>query len=231
MGRWIIVLIIVGISIIGFIDLIFSYRSLMSKKNFSIEFVNKYREFCTGLFRKNLNEELYQWLRLKCSRMQTIMGSYGIASIYQPPFSNIIYRNHQIIVNGLSEIRKEYSMLDDLGSSLTYRNLEEMARMIDDCIILYIGSLEDVEKDLISEMKNPLIWFREGIRFIVLIPISFLHWSGLINYNTYNKLTNNLLVKTITMLITLIGLISSIIGIIQGYDYLVIIFNKIKELL
>lgn len=230
MERWIVVLVILGILIIGIIKIIFDHRRIMNKINYSVEFTNKYREYCDGVFQENINEELYQWLRLRCSKMQIMMGSYGIAKAYQPQFSNVIHRNHQIIINGLSEIRTRYSIAQTTSSNLAYGGLNDIVRMIDDCIILYIGALEDLEQDKISEMRNPFIWFREGIRFVVLLPISFFHWSGLINYNTYSKISDNFFVKMFTMLVTLIGLISSIIGIIQGYDYLIEIFNKIKHL-
>lgn len=231
MGRVNVILGILGISIIGIIKIISDYKKMVNKINYSVEFLDKYREYANGVLQENINEELYQWIKLRSSKMQNMMGSYGIANSYQPPLSDLIYRNHQIIVNGLSEIRRSYSLVQNTGSSLAYGSLNEIVRMIDDCILLYVGHLNDLEEEIVSDIKNPFRWFREGIRFIVLLPISFLHWSGMINYNTYNKITNNLIVKIFTTIITLIGFISSIIGIVQGYDYLVIIFNNIKELL
>ncbi|MGF7058629.1 hypothetical protein [Brassicibacter mesophilus] len=228
MERWFVLLGIVGISAIGFIKLVFDYKKIINKINFTNEFINKYREFGNGLFQKRMDEEVYQWLRLKSSKMQSFMGSFGIASAYKPPFSNLLYKNYQILVNGLSEIRREYTMAQSMLSfDLAYSNLYEQVRLIDDCIISYLGALEDAEQDKIANLKNPTIWLREGIRFIVVFPLSFSYWSGLIKYHTYNRLSNNFFVKIVTTLVAFIGFIGSIVTIILGYEPLVEAFNKI----
>lgn len=233
MEKWIAILIVIGISIIGIINTILVLRSLLKNKDFTIGYINQYREFGNELFKGQMKEDIYEWLRLKSSKMQNLMGSYGIASMFQPPFSNIMYRNYHIVYNGLTEIRKEFSVVQpkvSFGGGLSYQNLHELVRMIDDCLISYVGALEDKEQDIISQLKNPTIWFREGIRFFIVLPLSIIRWSGLIKYHTYNRLSDNFLVKIITMLVALIGLVSSIITIISGYDTLMGIYDEIKNM-
>lgn len=82
MERWITILIIVCICVISIIRIIIDYRKMLKRKDFSIEFTNKYREFCDGLFKGKIDGEIYQWLRMKTGKMQSIMGSYGIASMF-----------------------------------------------------------------------------------------------------------------------------------------------------
>ena len=167
---------------------------------------------------------------MKSSKMQGIMGSYGIATMFHPPFSNTIYKNYQMIVNGLSEIRKEYASYYSIGSGISYNSLYELIRMIDDCLITYKGALDDLEENMKSEIKNPAIWFREGIRSIIMLPISFIYWSGIINYRIYSKISNNLLIKIITLIVGIIGFISSVVTLVSGYDSLINIFDNIKGL-
>jgi hypothetical protein len=124
--RWITILIIVCICVIGVIKILFRYRNISINKDFTIDYINKYRELGNGLFKGQMNEEVYEWLSLKSSKMQNIMGSYGIASLFQPPFSKIAYKNYHIVYNGLSEIRKQFSLSQPMvgfGGSLTYQNL------------------------------------------------------------------------------------------------------------
>ncbi|MCT4594205.1 MAG: hypothetical protein N4A57_08060 [Anaeromicrobium sp.] len=232
MEKWITILIIVCICVIGIIKIILEHRRLSSKRDFSIEFTNKYREFCDELFEKNIDGELYQWLRMKSAKMQNMMGRYGVTSMFQPPFSTIMYQNYPIIYNGLSEIMKEYSLSRNLFSrSFSFDdNLGQLIRMIDDSLVTYIGVLENSEENMNSKIKNPIVWLREGIRFLVVLPISFVYWSGLIKYHTYNRLSDNFFVKIIAMFITLIGLISSVITIILGYEPLIDIYIKIKDI-
>lgn len=230
MERWIPIFLIICISVVGFIKLVFDYRSLVLKNDFTLEFINKYRDWGNELLQNNMKEEIYQWLKMKSSKMQLMMGFYGIASVFQPPYSNVVYKNYQIILNGLSEIRKEYTSCRSMGFGISYDNLHELIRMIDDCLISYMGALNDLEENMKSEIKNPTIWFREGIRFVVVLPISFIYWSGLINYRVYSKISNNLLIKIVTLMVGIIGFISSVVTLVSGYDSLINIYDNLKGL-
>lgn len=140
-----------------------------------------------------------------------------------------MYKNYHMVYNGLSEVMKQYSLSRDLFSrSLSYNdNLGQLIRMIDDCLISHIGALENSEESINSKIKNPTIWFREGIRFLVLLPISLIYWSALIKYRTYNRLAENFFIKIVTMLVGLIGLVSSVITIVSGHESLIEIYTKI----
>jgi len=89
--------------------------------------------------------------------------------------------------------------------------------MIDDILLTYIGYLEKNSEELTKELKNPFVWFREGVRFIVTFPIYLMHWSGLIRYNTYSSISNNIFVKFISFIVGIIAFISSIVTIVTGY--------------
>jgi hypothetical protein len=219
---------ICGICLIGILSILLDNKKLNDRIDYTNEFINKYREFSNGLYQQNMNEELYQWLRLRSSKMQIMLGNFGIASMYKPPFSNIAYNDYQIVVNGLSEIRKEYVMVN---SNLSYQNLNELIRIVDDCLVSFLGFLQDEHQDILTNLKNPIIWLREGIRSIVIFPVAFIYWSGLIKYNTYSRLSNNLVVRILTAIVALIGFISSIITISLGHEVLLQFLKIIKELL
>lgn len=108
-------------------------------------------------------------------------------------------------------------MIDGFGLSFEKQMLEETINMIDEVLLTYIGAQSDTVKDAKKELRNPLIWLREGVRFIVTSPISLFYWSGLMQYSTYNTISNNFFVKMVSFLIGFTGLVSSIITIFTGY--------------
>ncbi|GAB6928875.1 hypothetical protein JCM10914A_28580 [Paenibacillus sp. JCM 10914] len=108
-------------------------------------------------------------------------------------------------------------MDNGFGLNLDRKILQETIRMIDDMLLTFIGAADNWVNEAQKELKNPLIWLREGVRFVVTSPVSLMYWSGLIRYRTYNTLSNNFLVKLLSFLIGVIGFVSSIVTIVTGY--------------
>jgi len=76
-------------------------------------------------------------------------------------------------------------------------------------------------------LKNPLIWFREGFREILSVPIFILSWFGIISNRTLNSIKNSLIYKVISGFIALVTLISGIVTIVVGYDQTIEFINRI----
>lgn len=221
------IFVVIALCIIGFLRVTLSLRKTVKEQEFAIEFLNKYREFSNKLFQNNIDGELYQWLKLNGTKMQKQISVRGISCDYKPAGANYIVKGYQMILNGISNLLMEYRQFGDLGFG---RNmLQDEATLIDDTLLTYMGGLESEYDQGVSEVKNPLIWFREGVRTIVVMPISIMYWSGLIQYRTYSILANNFLVKLIAFLVALVGLIGSIVTIVTGYEPFLKIINNIKR--
>lgn len=218
---------VITLCIIGFVKVVVSLRNTVKEQEFAIEFLNKYRDFSIKLFQNKVDGELYQWLKLNGTKMQKRINVSGISCDYKPAGVNYIVKGYQVILNGISNLLTEYRQFGDLGFE---RNMvRDEATLIDDTLLTYIGGLNSEYDQGLSEVKNALIWLREGIRTIVVIPISLMYWSGLIQYRTYSILANNFLVKLIAFLIAFIGLIGSIVTIVTGYEPFLKIINDIKK--
>ncbi|PNQ84112.1 hypothetical protein C1T20_19295 [Paenibacillus polymyxa] len=218
MNNWILFIVFIIIFCIGLVRSTFNYFHVLKKKNFSIDFLNNFREFGSQLVHQELfDSEKYQWLMMNSSKMQTMMGSYGVAS-YKPPFANYMYNNYQLVVNGIREIKDNFQRAaGSYGLSFEKRWVIESISMVDDALLTYVGAISDALDEVKKDSKNPLIWLREGVRFIVTSPISLMYWSGLIKYRTYNVISNNFFVKLLSFLIGIIGFVSSIVTIVTGY--------------
>lgn len=75
---------------------------------------------------------------------------------------------------------------------------------------------------------NPITCMREGIRWIVGLPVDILQWAGLYSAGRSTKIKASVIFKAISNRIVLIGLISFIVTIVLGWDeFLEIISNCI----
>lgn len=219
LNNWILFIITIIIFCIGLVRSIYDYYNVLKRNNFSFDYINNFRKFGSQLVeQEHFDSENYQWLMMNSSKMQTMMGSYGIASSYKPPFANFMYNNYQLVVNGIREIKDNFQRAaGSYGLSFEKRWVIESINIVDDALLTFVGAIGDVLDEAKKDLKNPLIWLREGVRFIVTSPISLMYWSGLMKYRTYNVISNNLFVKFLSFLIGIIGFVSSIVTIVTGY--------------
>ena len=227
MDNWIGVIALIVLSGIGLLRVIHKVKVQNEQKNFSINYLNNFREFANGLMNGSFDGEKYQWLKLNSSKMQIMMGSYGVAT-YKPPGANFMYNNYQVIVNGITEIKDNYiRMADGFGLNIEKKILRESIGIIDDVLLTYIGALDSNGEHLYKDLKNPFVWFREGVRFIVTFPIYLMHWSGLIRYSTYSSVANNIFVKFISFIVGIITFVSSIVTIVTGYSSFITVLQNL----
>lgn len=178
---------------------------------FAQEFLTNLQQFCKS---HGKDRVVYSWLINRSPKMQSIMGHFGLLSSYQPAFKNIVYNNYQIISNMIPELNKEFYDL----SMTTSRTINIISDTIQESIVRYIGNSEDINDNTIKAMKNPIIWFREGVTSIILIPIYILYWFGLISKHILITSSRNIFIKFITFIISFVGFFSSIITIIIGWS-------------
>lgn len=88
----------------------------------------------------------------------------------------------------------------------------------DDCILRYLGYLEERSKATRNKLKNPIIWFRVGFQEIISIPLYIFNWFGIFSKRSVNAIMESSLYKIFNGFTTLIVLISGIVTIIQGKE-------------
>lgn len=208
-------LIIVGILIV-FVVGFYQVYNLHSRVEKKLAFANEYRNKFILLTNKyfetydrwsrsgNFDSELYVWLTMNVSQMQEFLGNQGVME-YIAPFQTYKISNYQIVINTIPKFRDGSIEDFDINS-------------VDDCLLRYIGYLEGILNENINNLKNPIIWFREGFREVLSIPIFILYWFGIISSRTVSSIKDSLIFKAIAGLISLITLISSIVTIIVGKD-------------
>ncbi|MAD98616.1 MAG: hypothetical protein CMB99_14935 [Flavobacteriaceae bacterium] len=201
-----------AVVIIGFIQIFNKHSQILKRIDFAGEYRNKFVEFSNKYFKTrnpmnrkgDLDGDLYVWLTMNVSKIQNHLGSFGIIS-YKPAFQNYIINNYPVIINTIPKFRDGNVDNLDVGS-------------VDDCLLRYIGNLEEILIDLKRNFSNPIIWFREGFREVFSIPIFILNWFGVISTRTLNSIKESLIYKIISGLIALVTLVSGVVTIIVGYN-------------
>ncbi|MEL7569123.1 MAG: hypothetical protein AAGU14_01035 [Eubacteriaceae bacterium] len=212
MNYWIPIIILLMLCLVGYIRLSYLKKDNDKNKTFISLFLSNLREFCNELIEGKCNEEKFEWLQLNSEKVQIQLGDYGRIK-YKPSYSNIEYDNYLIIINGIYNIREWFYKLKYDFDGI----LKAEKRIIENPLLIYIGVINNYNEEIIKSLKNPVIWFREGIRAIVILPIYLVFWFGIIRYSTYKNANNNNITRFISFILTIIYLISSVIT-ITGYN-------------
>lgn len=174
-------------------------------------FLNKFGKYVQS---QGSDYEAYLWLIQKSPKIQAMLGGYGEASLFRPPFANFAYRDYQIIVNVIPEIRKEFE--DDAYLRNT-RALNEYIALVRDSLLRFVGVLNDELETKKKKLKNPVIWFSEGVSWLLLLPFSLVQWVGLLSERLVNGIANHVLFKIMAGLASLLGVISTLMTIMLGW--------------
>lgn len=220
------IFIIAGILIVfvvGFINVYKRHSRIVEKIDFAGEFRNKFVELANIYFQDaakysrsgTLDNDLYVWLTLNVSKMQSIVGSFGVMS-YKPAFQNYMVNNYQIIINTLPKFREGQVHHFDASS-------------VDDCLLRYIGSSEEYKKEMESNLKNPLVWFREGFQVIFSIPLFIFRAFGIFSPMTVHSITDSAIFRILSGLISLVTLVSGLVTIVVGFDQTIEFLSKLLE--
>lgn len=220
MTTTIIIIGILLIFLIGFIQLFRTHSRTRKKHEFASEYRNKFIEFANKYFEQydkwsktgNLDNELYVWLTKNVSKIQNYVGGFGVMS-YKPAFQNYMINNYQLIINTIPKFREGQVENFDVTS-------------VDDCLLRYIGHIEERIEDTFKNLKNPIIWFRIGFQEIISIPLFILNWFGIFSKSRVNGIMESAIYKIFTGIIALITLLSGIVTIIQGKEKTIEYINR-----
>ncbi len=195
----------------GLWSIIKERKNTTTRRDLAIDFLDKLRSYIDG---RGEDLKSYSWLIHRSNRFQLEMGSTGILGVYRPPFQNYQIKNFPIILNILPELRKEFEQRLMSSSRL----IPLYANLLQESIVRYMGNLDDSLDKRNKEIRNPIIWLREGIREIIAFPIIIFSWLGVISEVTVKSITHTLIFRSIAAITMLIGLVSAIMGIALGWD-------------
>ncbi|HTN21652.1 MAG TPA: hypothetical protein VL125_14310 [Pelobium sp.] len=217
----IIIIAFIAILITGFAIVYKRFTTNLKNLNFANEFRNKFIDFANDYFRSydswsrkgTFNGDKYVWLTMNVNKMQGQLGHLGTMH-YVAPFQIYQISNYQILINTIPKFRDGKVQEFDVNSS-------------DDCLLRYLGVIENIVTQNQKSLKNPVIWFKEGMHEVLSLPILILNWFGIFSNRTLAKIMTSSIYKVFTGLTALITLISGIVTIIQGKEKTIELIQKI----
>lgn len=212
MSTLFIILILTSILILGFLSLFRRFNRIVDEIDFATEYRNKFIEFVEHYFenydrfarRGEIKNDLYVWLTKNVNKIQEQIGQVGTMH-YLAPFRQYQISNYQIIINSIPKFRDGNIKDFDVNS-------------VDDCLLRYLGQMENYENKLRKEVRNPFIWFKQGFREVLSYPFQILKFFDILSNGFIYKMKENIFYKLITGVIALITLLSCIVTIIVGWD-------------
>lgn len=212
------VIILCSLLIIGFAKIVKQLVKVHNDLEYAAAFLNDFRRYCDGLWKGNPDGALYEKLIKNSPSMQMKMGHFGYASQWQPPFSNVIYRNYQLIVNLIPQITQTATSSLFRLTSVLQEEVGNYITILDDALLRYIGYLENEQTKARKNAFNPVIWSRDGVRFLIQLPFLLLMWFGIIPERSYHTIAESFVMKSLGFVVAMLGLVSSIVTIVTGYD-------------
>lgn len=210
------ILILFGIPtvfLIGAVKVFNRHSKFVKEIDFANKYRNKFNQFANKYFQSygrfnsisgEFDGELYVWLTMNVNKIQGNLGTFGLVN-YVAPFQTYKVSNYQIVLNAIPKFRD--------GSVKDFDT-----HWVDDCLLRYIGHLEENSKEIKKNLRNPIVWFSEGIKEILSIPIIILGWFGIISNRTIDSVKDSLIYRVISGLVALVAFISGVVTIVLGYE-------------
>lgn len=216
MNKLLPLIILFGITIIGFISKLLELSDIRDRCEFTLEYKRKFIDFINELFLKqSFNQQLYYELTARVNEMQYELGQDGVYAYVQDNLKGYRTKNYQLLVNFLPETR---NILNDFSNSIMMERHIQEARDCEDMFIRHLGTLELAEKNQRKSLLNPFADFAEGVKLIVTLPILLLKWFGFVSKEKSHQIKTNLIIKTINFIVTIVGFISGVMAIFMGWS-------------
>lgn len=201
------ILILIGVALFGFINLIIGLYRLTEKHKLITEFTKRLIKMANIYFSNNkLSDGDYDWLLANVDEVNNMLGSAGSIS-YKPAFANYIHNNYQILINTLPQFKTRNGVEHDDIS------------FIEALLKRFTGVLSKTIKDQQNDLKNPIKWFSEGISFLLSLPFAFLKSIGVLSASKYGLTTSSSIFKVTAGVISIVSFIDAVYAVISGNSF------------
>ena len=198
--------------------------SYNKRAEFTVDFNNTFFDFANEVFTtRRMNSEKYNAVMKDVDKIQEELGMDGELKEFVDPLKGIRGRNYQLFMNIMPEIR---TALSNMGYSIMDERINQLMGLCEDALRRHVGNLDRAIEQEKKGLWNPITCMGEGIRWIVCLPVDILQWAGLYSTGRSRKIKTSVIFKAISNLIVFIGLISSIVTIVLGWDEFLVIINN-----
>lgn len=206
MTRLSVVLGLLGVLALGFTRVFGALSRLLGER----KEVNDYILTFTGYMNsRGQDSQAYGDLLERSIRIQEIIGPVGVMAHYVAPFGRYTTPNYQIVMNAVPAMHREF------GEFTSGRS--DHGQFLGETLVRYMGWSADQIGSKQRELRNPVVWFREGVAALLLIPVWFLASLGLMSSSRSGRLANSMLFRLLTGVLALLSLASALVTIVLGW--------------
>ena len=195
-----------------------------NRAEFTVDFNNRFFDFVNDLFTtRRMDSDKYNAVIKDVDKIQEELGMDGVLNGFVDPLKGIRGTNYQLFMNIMPEIR---TAISNMGNSIMDERINQLMGLCEDALRRHIGNLDRAIEQEKKGLFNPITCMGECIRWIVGLPVDVLQWAGLYNSNKSKNIKANVIFKIISNLGVIIGLISSVVSIVIGWDEVLTIISN-----
>lgn len=195
-----------------------------NRAEFTVDFNNRFFDFVNDLFTtRRMDSDKYNAVIKDVDKIQEEIGMDGVLNGFVDPLKGIRGTNYQLFMNIMPEIR---TAISNMGNSIMDERINQLMGLCEDALRRHIGNMDRAIEQEKKGLFNPITCMGECIRWIVGLPVDVLQWAGLYNSNKSSKIKANVIFKIISNLGVIIGLISSAVSIVIGWDEVLTIISN-----
>jgi hypothetical protein len=163
----------------------------------------------------------YVFLQKQSTHVQDLLGGNGFVTLMLPFHHDMPINHFPIITGGLDQLQQY------IKDNALYRQTNQIAEQMISMLLRTSGIFERKSQQITKSLKNPIISFAIGLRLIITSPFYIFYWFGLFDRFKLQRIEESFIIKSFSFLITLIGLISSIMSILLGWDQIIAFIRRI----
>lgn len=91
-------------------------------------------------------------------------------------------------------------------------------KFLHDALTRFLGFLEEKELDKNAALHNPLIWIREGVQVLLLLPVNLLVWFGIVGASTTDTVSHSAIFRLVSLIFTVVGVIGALFTIMLEWE-------------
>jgi hypothetical protein len=104
--------------------------------------------------------------------------------------------------------------------------INTQGNLVREALIRYAGTLLTAREHAGHALNNPVVWFREGVQAVLVIPVMTFHWVGIMTGETAAQISGSTLFKLFSALVMLASLLGSIVAIVLGWEAFVDLLGR-----
>lgn len=216
--------IIIALIVIGHIIKRVRISKLNKRCEFTVDFNNNFFEMANDMVSHGrIDNQKYTAVIKDVDKIQEELGQDGVLDGYIDNLRGVKGTNYQLFMNIMPEIRSYMASMDN---SIMRERLNQLMGLCEDALKRHLGNLERAIEQVGKGLFNPITCMGEGIRWCVGLPVDILQWAGLYNASRGSKIKGSWLFKLIGNIGVLVGLVSSVMSVIMGWDeFIEIVLN------